>query len=165
MFDSTQIDTKLLIEAVPYLSMIEMQDFDWDELGELLNKQVQGAGPRASLKIPSDEWITNYSSPTWSKSKDYWSSVEAEVFTLLCTDDTKYSDIRERLSKHSGTATLYILSTISVWLSSRLGASLAMITPLVGTVLYGVAKLGIAGWCRHEKRHAKRSSKRRSRCF
>ena len=50
MFDPRQIDTKLLIEEVPYLSMIEMQDYDWDNLGEMLNLHVQGAGPRAALK-------------------------------------------------------------------------------------------------------------------
>ena len=149
MFDPRKIDTKLLIEAVPYLSMIEMQDYDWDDLGKLLNLHVQGAGPRAALNIPPDQW--NYSSPLL-RPTDYWSSVKAEVFTLLCTDDEKYSDLRDRLSKHSDTATLYILSTISVWLSSHLTASLAVITPLVGTVLYAVSKLGIAGWCRHERR-------------
>jgi len=152
MFDPRQIDTKLLIEEVPYLSMIEMQDYDSDNLGEMLNLHVQGAGPRAALK--RDEWADSH---LHVRPKDYWSSVKAEVFTLLCTDDAKYSDLRDRLSKHSDTATLYILSTISVWLSSRLGASLAMITPLVGTVLYAVAKLGVAGWCDHERQHAKRS--------
>ena len=155
MFNPGQIDTTRLIEAVPYLSMLETQDYDWDDLGKLLNLQVQGAGPKAALD-PGHQWYSSFR-PT-----DYWSSVKAEVFTLLCTNDDKDSDVRERLSKHSDTTTLYILSTISVWLSSKLGASLAMITPLVGTVLYAVAKLGIGGWCRHERRHAQ-TSKRRNR--
>jgi hypothetical protein len=157
MFDPGQIDTKLLIEAVPYLSMIEMQDYDWEELGELLNLHVQGAGPIAGVNALPDSWKSNN---IRLRPTDYWSSVKAEVFTLLCTDDEKYSGLRDRLSKHSGTATLYILSTISVWVSSHLGASLAMITPLVGTTLYAVAKLGVGGWCRHERRHGKRSKRR-----
>ena len=41
MFDPRKIDTKLLVEAVPYLSMIEMQDYDWDDLGELLNLHLR----------------------------------------------------------------------------------------------------------------------------
>jgi hypothetical protein len=155
MFDPGQIYTKLLIEAVPYLSMIEMQDYDWDDLGKLLNLNVQGAGPRAAGNISPDS--LNYSNLRW---QPHWSSVKAEVFTLLCTDDEKYLGLRDRLSKHSGTATLYILSTISVWVSSHIGASLAMITPLVGTTLYAVAKLGVGGWCRHERRHGKRSKRR-----
>jgi hypothetical protein len=83
--------------------------------------------------------------------KNYWSSVKTEVFTLLCTEDAKYSDIRDRLSKHSDIATLYILSTLSIWLSSLLGASLAIITPLVGTLLYAIAKLGMGAWCESER--------------
>ncbi len=163
MFDPRKIDTNLLIEAVPYLSMIEMQDYDWDDLGKLLNLHVQGVGPRAALNIPPNQWNQrNDSILRLLRPTDYWSSVKAEVFTLLCTDDEKYSDLRDRLSKHSDTTTLYILSTISMWLSSHLTASLAVITPLVGTVLYAVSKLGIAGWCRHERRYTKRS-KHRSR--
>src|SRR5437899_10658128 len=80
MFDPRQIDTKLLIEEVPYLSMIEMQDYDWDNLGEMLNLHVQGAGPRAALK--RDEWADSH---LHVRPKDYWSSVKAEVFTLLRT--------------------------------------------------------------------------------
>src|SRR5437773_11591884 len=74
MFDTRQIDTKLLIEEVPYLSMIEMQDYDWDHLGEMLNLHVQGAGPRAALK--RDEWVDSH---LHVRPKDYWSSVKAEV--------------------------------------------------------------------------------------
>ena len=72
MFDPRQIDTKLLIEEVPYLSMIEMQDYDWDNLGEMLNLHVQGAGPRAALK--RDEWADSH---LHVRPKDYWSSVKA----------------------------------------------------------------------------------------
>jgi hypothetical protein len=151
MFDPTEIDTELLVQEVPYLSMIEKQDYDWDDLGDLLNLQIQGLGPRNAAPPDEPPMMGFQLLP-----KDYWSSVKTEVFTLLCTEDAKYAEIRDRLSKHSGTATLYILSTLSVWLSSLLGASLAMITPLVGTVLYAIAKLGVGGWCESERQSRKK---------
>ncbi len=38
-------DASPFIDEVPYFSMIEMQDYDWDELGKLRNLHIQGADP------------------------------------------------------------------------------------------------------------------------
>ena len=141
MIDATTIDTEALINEVPYLTMIEKQGYDWEQLGTLLNLHVQGLGPRNSA---GDEppMLGFQIAP-----KDYWSSVKFQIFELLCTDNEKYAETRKRLTGHTDTATIYLLSTLSVWLATTLSTSVAMIMPLVGTVLYAIAKLGLGAWC------------------
>jgi len=142
----SEIDRNVLLEECPYLSLIEEQGMSWDEVGRLLDLHLQGAGPRASANRDT------YSFGLQLKPKTYWESVKKEIFTLLCTKDKKYSEIRKRLEIGTGITTIYVLSTISVWLSNLLSAQFNLIAPLVATVLYAVTQIGVSAWCELEKK-------------
>ena len=133
-----QIDSKLLEDEVPILGINEVLQLDWDDFGRLVNLEVQGYGPRMSAKKPL---------PPKEPLRDYWSSVKKEVFLLLCTKDRKYSKIRSQISRKGKSATLYVLSAISAWLATVIGAPLAMLTPLVAALLLAISKVGLNAWC------------------
>ncbi|MDB6080675.1 MAG: hypothetical protein JWO82_4422, partial [Akkermansiaceae bacterium] len=48
-------------------------------------------------------------------------------------------DIRKRLVGAGDSSTLYVLSTLSLWLAGAMGMSVSVTTPVVATLLYAIA--------------------------
>lgn len=133
-----RIDVAYLFGKFPDLALLERQGMGLDAIGNELvrrklhkhsrkHKSARAAGSETDLQ----EWV---------RTKE----ALREVF---CTDNPGFNEIRKRLREHSGALTPHLLSTLSLWLAGFLGMSLTTATPLVATVLFGIARHGVEGWC------------------
>jgi len=75
-----------------------------------------------------------------------WTRTKRALHQVLCTANPEFEAIRQRLRNQAGALTPHLLATLSLWLAGFFGMSLATVTPLVATVLFGIARDGIDGW-------------------
>jgi hypothetical protein len=84
---------------------------------------------------------------TFIRPLSLWERVKNEIHILLCTDDTKYAELRRKLSiKGSYTPTL-IVDMISVAVGANVGAAAVAVVPLVALCLFGVLQVGKNAYC------------------
>ena len=141
MIDISNLSESELIEACPYISIMNEQKWDIETLGKGLSLRFQGCGP-VGLANKDQVYIGLLTRP-----RDYWVEVKKEIYLLICTKDSKYADIRTHFKKKSTTTTTAIISMISATVAAQLGAVMGMITPLVALLLYGLLKVGVNSWC------------------
>lgn len=79
--------------------------------------------------------------------KAYWDQVKHEIFTLVCTDDKKYSDLRASLEKVGNKGTNVIVATISASVGSAMGVGAGVISGFCAVALYFVIKIGKESYC------------------
>lgn len=87
-----------------------------------------------------------------TKSGDVWPKdigprIIQEVHTLLCTDDKKYTKIREQLKGEGITSANVLVYVISNVVAIHAGMAAAICVPLVALLLAAVVKVGLAAWC------------------
>lgn len=145
---SSAIDPSELLKVVPELALIEQRGYPWDAFGAALDKKLQGIGLSGDAGRTESSMLGLQILP-----KDYWSSVKAETFELFCTRSKKYADIRQQLKSKAQATTVVLLGTFSVSLAKHLGTVTAIIMPLVATVLYAIAKLGVNAFCSLNKKN------------
>ena len=84
----------------------------------------------------------------WSPTKDYWYELRREIRILLCSDDSKYKDLRPNLVDILNNATgRKCVVTIAGALAATVGVCVATLVAFVALVLYAVGKVGLNAWC------------------
>lgn len=133
-----RIDVAYLFGKFPDLALLERQGLGLDAIG---NELV-----RRKLHKHSRKHKTARAAGTEADQHEWLRTKEAlrEVF---CTENPDFHEIRKRLREHSGALTPHLLASLSLWLAGHLGMSLTTVTPLVATVLFGIARHGVEGWC------------------
>jgi hypothetical protein len=79
---------------------------------------------------------------------NFWSRVKQEMYILVCTDDSKYGNLRKELSKRATVASSVIVATIAAAVSRILGFRAALLTPFVVLCLIALVRVGKEAWCR-----------------
>ena len=141
MLDISKLNESELIEACPYISILDEQKWNIETLGKGLSLRFQGCGPVAVAD--KDRAYVNF----LTFPRDYWEEVKKEIYLLICTKDRKYAVIRTHFKKKSTTTTTAIIGMISATVAAQLGAVVGIITPLVALLLYGLLKVGVNSWC------------------
>ena len=77
---------------------------------------------------------------------DIGRALERELKLLICTDDPKYSDLRQEIDK-SKESVRNIGIAISSAIAATWGLSFSIITPFVLVFILGILKLGAQAWC------------------
>jgi hypothetical protein len=134
MISGNRIDTSLLVRKVPLLSMIQKHQFTWNQVGENLLENA----PKPRNHRRENGFSVEKSATATAQSS--WAGVKSEMFRLLATDAPEYGDIRKRLVGAGDSSTLYVLSTLSLWLAGAMGISVSVTTPVVATMLYAIAQ-------------------------
>jgi hypothetical protein len=125
MIDPINFDVIVLLRHVSILSKISARRYTWDELGESL--MAQRVKARSAVGGGPDSQLTP------------WQAVKRDVFRVLATDDPEFAEIRRRIAGSGDPSTIAVLSTLSLWLAGRRGISTSLTTPIIGTLLYGIA--------------------------
>lgn len=81
----------------------------------------------------------------------YWKNLKREFFTLLCTDDEKYADLRRQIQELEGPTKVVIIPAIAAAIGAILGIAAGILTPFVALLFLGAAKLGAQAWCETAK--------------
>ena len=100
--------------------------------------------PQASLR-PDDEklmpLILDERPP-----KEYWERVKAEFYLLICTDEPKYEEFRNQLSRMTKRSKLPVAFFAGA-ISSQTGVGATLIMGFCAVLLYGVVKVGKETYC------------------
>jgi len=70
-----------------------------------------------------------------------------EFHIFLCTDDTKYLELRNKLNDNAGQVSKVVLNLISATLAGYLGITAGAIVGLCAVLLYLVLKIGKEAYC------------------
>jgi len=81
-------------------------------------------------------------------SRGLWFNICREIYLLVCTDDRKYKDLREKFSSEKTLATAFIVSSISTSIGAALGFVATTVTPFVVLCLIALVRIGKEAWCR-----------------
>lgn len=79
--------------------------------------------------------------------RDIMPRIVREIHILLCTNDQKYTTLRDRLNGEVATSANIIVYLISNSVAIHAGMAPALCVPLIALVLAAVAKVGLAAWC------------------
>lgn len=145
LFESDpRIDVSFLFGKFPDLALLERQGFHLDAIGNELVRRRQGKQARQKRE-------PEVSDPKSSTELLDWSRIKAALHQIICTSSQDFEEIRGRLRNHAGATTPHLLATLSLWLAGFLGMSIATASPLVATVLLGIARGGVDGWYQIEE--------------
>ena len=104
-----------------------------------------------SIALALIERSTDYLDEEWKEkelSKGVWPNIRREIYLLVCTDDPKYNDLREDLSREKTLTTAFIVSSISTWIGAAVGFTATSVTPFVVLCLIALLRVGKEAWCR-----------------
>ena len=140
------IDTNELVYEAPFLSLLEIHDespnkYSMDDMAYLSVHEFY-----ASANPPPNDYI-NHKKANYK----YWESVKREFVTLLCTDDEKYDDLREKM-KSIKTPTA---ATISAAIGAKLGVESAVIINFCAICIYFAVKIHKEAFCTELKKMIK----------
>lgn len=76
-----------------------------------------------------------------------WEKAKEEFRVLLCTDEPRYADVREKASKLSSDYTTALVAAVSAAMGAAIGVAAATITPLVALLLLVLARVGKSAIC------------------
>jgi hypothetical protein len=140
LFDSNpRIDIAFLFGKFPDLALLERQGLSLDAIGnELIRRKLH--------KRSRQQRGLHAAGPEEPPEQLEWTRTKRALHEVICTGNPEFEAIRQRLRNHAGALTPHLLATLSLWLAGFLGMSLATVTPLVATVLFGIARDGIDGW-------------------
>lgn len=79
--------------------------------------------------------------------KSYWQAIKNEIRTLLCTDDEKYTELRDKLRDYSEKTQGPVIATISATIAGFIGVAAGVISGLVAIALYAAIKIGVNAYC------------------
>jgi hypothetical protein len=98
--------------------------------------------------LASPEVLEKGLGPVGDERKSLLKAIAAEIRVLVCTEDTKYSELRSQLNKWAGKGSAFVVSLISAALAASLGvAAAALIASLVAIVLLAVTQVGRNAYC------------------
>lgn len=77
----------------------------------------------------------------------FWSRLKEELHTLVCTDDPKYSDVRQKLVKAGKQPQILLVTTITAAVAPFLGIAAGALVTLCAALLYALARMGVSAFC------------------
>jgi hypothetical protein len=96
----------------------------------------------------------------WSEAyfeSDFWRACRAELYSLFCTNDRKYEDLRKRIYSTGGKAETVVVSTIAAAVAGTAGLVAGALVPFCAVCLIAVAKVGREAFCTLAKSDPARS--------
>lgn len=119
------------MRQLPSLSDVQRERIGWDQLGAKIiheyqpkpQKNRRAAGPREERKSPAVE--------IWQEAKEL-------LHNIMATNDPEHAMVRKRLHDLKNPSTAALFSTLSLYLSGKLGISLTITQPLLAVMLFAV---------------------------
>lgn len=131
-FSETELLQAMSADFVALLHASDRQGRSIDELGAGLALNTVGL-----LGAQADD----------STGDQLWLRLKHELYRLICTDDSRYAQVRLRLGKEAGVTGAMLLAALSSSLSSHLGIEAGLCTPFVALLLIAIARTSREVWC------------------
>jgi len=77
----------------------------------------------------------------------YWHRLKAEIRILLCTDDSKYVDLRRRMTQTRNATEKVGVPAIAAAIANAVSLEVALITPFVSLLLVSIGQVSVGAWC------------------
>lgn len=82
---------------------------------------------------------------------DFWFNVKREFKVLVCTDDARYKDLREKLESAKDKAETVSIVVIAGAIATYVGLAAGALTGLCALCLLALARVGKEAFCRSVK--------------
>ena len=102
--------------------------------------------PQAALKPPRRILL---SEDDHRPEKQYWDYVKEEMSVFLCTSDTRYKELWNRIDALENKSTTTLVAMISAYLGEKFGVEATLLAGFVAVCLYGAIKVGKEALCRY----------------
>lgn len=135
----TPIDPAFLQRKFPEIARLARQGEPWDQIGVAMLRGVQRSGSRQRGATIGAGSGTGFRSSLAAGPESEWAAAKSALHQLFCSDSEDLREIRQRLGDSAASATPLLLATLSLWLAGHSGKSVTRTTPLVATVLLGMA--------------------------
>lgn len=123
-----------LRNEVPHITEIENNVLSIENVGRMLSSEIITRSPGTDMNCQGNQ-------------SDYWDTVKKEFHLFLCTDDSKYSDLRKSLQAKGSKSATVTISTISAALANYVGVVAGVVVPMIALCLYGALKIGLHAYC------------------
>jgi hypothetical protein len=80
-----------------------------------------------------------------------WDAFATEFYTLVCTKDPKYNEVRQRIEALKGHPTSLVVAAVAGAVGATVGLSAGVVTPFVALLLHGILSLGTNTFCTYSK--------------
>ncbi len=134
---TSKIDVTELEQNAMKNSRFAYSDLTYDELGQ-----------ETALKTYSQEH-------GFGAGGQIWDVIKKEFRLFICEKDSKYDDLRAKLDKLSSESTTAIVAVISAGLGAAIGATAAVISPLIAILLIAFIRIGKESFCAFKKLNSK----------
>jgi len=103
--------------------------------------------PMASVGDKEEQMKRSFQELKNRPPKKYWKQVKSEIYSLVCTDSKKYSELRGRLSSAEENGTKALVAIVSGSIGSILGIEAGIISGFVTLALHAVIRVGTEAYC------------------
>ncbi|WP_018708087.1 hypothetical protein [Siminovitchia fordii] len=79
--------------------------------------------------------------------EDLFSKIMDELRIILCTEDSKYIELRNKLSDEGNISAKAITAVISGWVGNIIGVAAAICVPFVILVIASILNVGLSEFC------------------
>jgi len=131
------LKTSDFIEELPpglksSVTTLEKRGFTYEQIGLEMSKN-----PSFGLAAKGgDKW-----------NEDLFSKIMDELRIMLCTEDSKYAELRNKLSEEVNVSAKVITALISGWVGNTLGVAEAICVPFVILVVASILRVGLSVFC------------------
>ena len=108
----------------------------------ILGEYSEGLESRKQLKSEKDKEQKDLTFASRS-----WVALKKEFYSLLCTDDPTYTDVRSKLTSSGTGVTILTVAIVAQALGDKLGLVCGPIVTLVAVLIYGALRLGQQSIC------------------
>ena len=95
--------------------------------------------------ITDEEWLSLGGGGPFPD--DFRSRFKRELYLLVCTDDPKYAELRQKLREEGPLARTVVVALIAAAIGATLGMTAALLAALVALHLIALAQMGKEAWC------------------
>ncbi len=126
------LDLNTLVQELPKDLLVASKKFGLDRAGALMPQYVE-PGKQHLIDPP------------------YWQRLKREFTIIVCTDDPKYEDIRQKLTSGGTDAKAVVVAVISAALGAELGFTAGAVAPFCILCLIALAGVGREALCSGEE--------------
>jgi hypothetical protein len=129
------------------------ETFKLDLDPNILKKEIDTELQEAANDHAKVESLLAQRSPSASRGEvepSFWENVRTEFRKFLCTKNRRYAKVREAFKEQGRKATPVLVGLLTGAIAGAVGSGLlvGVLVPFVALLLYTVATLGVAAYCK-----------------
>lgn len=78
---------------------------------------------------------------------DWYQEFRSLIIEAICTEGGEIKEIKAKITEKGTIGAKELVTTLSIYMSSKFGVYIGLMTQIVAMIVYAVVKLGIDAWC------------------